>query len=155
MKHKLIAPMLLCVLAAACQQEQPDAVVEAQGSTTAAPVADKPAESAVLVGGYTPSFTHTIRSQRHEPAGAKYRHVVIVEYTADTTAVIDALQSDLTSRGFKLVGPADYQDAIRIVAETDDGASMVVTVHGAPALKLQSPGAQGLVTFSWLDNEPR
>lgn len=161
MTYKLIVPMLLCVLAAACQQEPPDAAGEARAPVAAAAVVqarsgDAPAaESAVLLDGYSPSFAHTIRSQRHEPAGARYRHVVIVEYTADTTAVIDALQSDLKSRGYKLAGPAAYQDAIRIVAEAGDGTSMVVTIHGEPKLELQSPKARGLVTFSWLDNEPR
>jgi hypothetical protein len=162
MNNKMIYVALLCVLATACQQEQTDAALDTQASArnTSSGAEERAGASrsdkAVLLAGYTPPFAHNIRSQRHEPAGGRYRHVVIVEYLdADAKEVIEALQSDLAARGFSVDGPAAYQDAIRMTAEADDGASMVITVHGAPDLELHSPGAQGLVTFSWLDSESR
>jgi hypothetical protein len=112
---------------------------------------------AVAFDGFRPQFKYAIRSQRHEPSGAgQYRHVVIAEYIdAESPDIQTSIKTGLAASGFSVEGPVVDRDSLRYVARNPQMSTLVVVVHAKPALKLISPGAKGVVSFSWKDRQIR
>lgn len=161
MRNAIYIPMLLsCLLTAACSREAAtDKNVSSAAADSAevqAPVKEISPTDVVLADGYTPSFTHVLRSQRHEEAGTgTFRHVVVVEYLdAEREAVVGSIQADLTSRGFTIEAPAESAESSKLSARKGS-LKLVADVNSSSTLVLNDPSAKGIVHFSWLDREAR
>lgn len=158
MRKTIISTALLCLVLAGCNQESPvdqGASSPVENAATPTPAKTSSATAVVLADNYTPTFAHRVRSQRHEATGAKFRHVVITEYLdLDAAAVIAAIQSDLTGRGFTVAAPVAHGGATRLVGKKK-ALRFVADVHASPAVELQAENARGIVSFTWLDGEPR
>lgn len=150
--NKSVGVLLLCLLAAACQREEAGAPAPAPQD---APSTQTPAKAdAGLIDGYTPSFEYKIRSQRHTEEGAKYRHVVIVEFLGvDAAGVLESMRSDLGKQDFAVVEPVQHGDGTRLVA-TKKGIRLAADVYGPDKVKLNNAEARGIVYFGWLDQTP-
>ena len=157
MRNAIYIPMLLlCLLTAACSREATTDRNVSSAAVTSAEVQAPAPTDVVLADGYTPSFTHVLRSQRHEESeSGTFRHFVIVEYLdADRGAVVKVLQADLKSQGFTVENTADSKDSSRLSARKGS-TKLVIVVNDSSNLALNDPNARGLVHFSWLDRNAR
>jgi hypothetical protein len=126
-------------------------------SAWSAAFSGKKAPAAVAFGGFRPNFQYRIRSQRHElSSNGQYRHVVIVEYMdPDLTDLEKRIGTGLVNLGFAVEGPTSDRDSVRYAARRPGSPTLVAVIHDRPALKLIAPGAQGIISFSWKDLQPR
>lgn len=154
--RKIGISMAMLFLLAGCDRESPTPVAPSPVEATTPDVGTPSSSKAVvLADDYTPTFALQVRSQRHEAAGAKFRHVVITEYIdMDAPAVVAAIQSDLSDRGFAVAEPVAHGDAIRLIGKKGS-LQIFADVHESPAVALQADNARGIVSFSWVDGEPR
>jgi hypothetical protein len=159
----LLALMLVAgmTLAACSSQTNPTPpATRASAAATATPGAEgepaAKAESARLMGGYVPTFSYRLRSQRHQASGdGKYQHIVIVEYLdVDDAEIGDILRRDLEGRGLAVRGPAEHSGAQRYVAQNSRVGRMFADINAEPQLAL-GKRAQGTIYFSWQDDEQR
>lgn len=147
MKRLAVIAICSAALLSGCSENRP-----AEPSSAVASVTSK---HAVLVDGYTPSFEHVLRSQRHEEDGGYFRHVVIVEHIGgDQQSIAETLRTDLEVHGFNVEGPVDHRGAARLIA-TKRGMRLTGDVHDEATIELNSAGAKGIVQFYWGDREPR
>lgn len=158
MNKNILATIALAILLSACDSEtnsaSPQPAATAVADTAPAPAPSAP--GAVLMGAYTPAFAHRVRSQRHEALGdGKYQHVVIVEYMdMDEQVVGETLSRELAGRGLNVKGPMERNGAQRYLAQNSKVGQMYADVNSKSALEL-SPGARGIIYFSWQDGEAR
>lgn len=149
---------LLCVLAAGCSQQDGGAPSTASG----APVTENaeassaaPLRSVALAEGYKLPFAYQLRSQRHTASGAKFRHVVVVEFKGeDAKATLDKTVADLKSKGFTVDPPADHEAGVRVTATGKD-SRMTIDIYGPAATTLKFPDTQGLAYITWVDHKRR
>lgn len=154
----IVSVTLLCLLAAGCDQKSSvdqGASSPIDGAATPGPAKSSSVKALVLADNYTPTFALQVRSQRHEAAGAKFRHVVITEYLdMDAPEVIATIQSDLASHGFAVAAPVAHGDATRLVGKKE-GLQFFADVHDSPTVELQAENARGIVSFTWMDGDSR
>jgi hypothetical protein len=160
MTRKFLFAALLCVLATGCDRSAEPTTQSSQETSNAATAPAKNAVVArhgqvVLAGGYVPSFPYKLRSQRHQPDGDKFHHVVVIEFKdAEPQDVVAKLSADLTNAGFSVAAPVEHQGGNRIVA-TGKSTRLTADIYGTTPTKLVFPDSKGLGYFSWVDRNPQ